>query len=151
MKWLLLLSIVFAVVILAILRRKYLERKPPLPQPVWETRTPISFEEFYDRYYVDSGLPDATVFKLLEFIALSCGIEYRKLRPEDELDTFPKGSLKKHVLEFAEILVKASSRADTPEARYWFDPQVNTVDDFIRKLGPLAAKVEEQQRQLHHG
>jgi hypothetical protein len=54
------------------------------------------------------------------------------------------------VLEFAEIMVKATQGA-APRSGIWFDPRIETVDDFIRKLGPLAARVEERQRQLHHG
>jgi hypothetical protein len=92
----------------------------------------------------------AVVFKLVEFISLSSGVDYKLILPDDSLDDFPKGSLRKHVVEFAEIMVKAT-RSGTSRTGLWFDPHIETVDDFIRKLGPLAERVEEQQRQLHHG
>ncbi|MGE5114166.1 MAG: hypothetical protein ACM3JB_25170 [Acidobacteriaceae bacterium] len=149
MKWLVIFGTVLVVIVAAILRRKMLERTPPPPPPVWESREHMHFEEFYSKFYADSGLSEAVVFKLLEFIALSSGIEYKLLRPEDRLDSFPKGSLEKHVLEFAEIMVKATRNVEAPVERQWFDPHIQTVDDFIRKLGPLASKVEEHHRQLH--
>ena len=149
MKWLIILGTVLVVIVAAILRRKMLERTPPLPPPVWESREHMPFEEFYSKFYADSGLSEAVVFKLLEFIALSSSVEYKLVRPEDALDSFPKGSLKKHVLEFAEIMVKATRCVEAPSERQWFDPNIQTVDDFIRKLGPLASKVEEHHRQLH--
>jgi hypothetical protein len=150
MKWLILLGTVVVIVVFAIVRRKMLERRPPPAPPVWDSRQPLPFEQFYDRYYAESGLSEAVVFKLLEFISLSSGVDYKLILPDDPLDNFPKGSLHKHVLDFAEIMVKAL-RAGAPRSGVWFDPQIQTVDDFIRKLGPLATRVEEQQRQLHHG
>jgi hypothetical protein len=150
MKWLILLAIVAIIIIFAIMRRKILERRPVPAPPVWESRHPLAFEQFYDRYYAESGLSEAVVFKLVEFISLTSGIDYKLILPDDSLDDFPKGSLRKHVLAFAEIMVKATQGA-APRSGIWFDPRIETVDDFIRKLGPLAARVEERQRQLHHG
>ena len=150
MKWLIILGIVLVVMIVAIIRRKMLERQPAPEPPVWNMREPMAFEKFYAEFYMNSGLSEAVVFKLLEFVALSSGVEYRLIRPEDSLETFPKGSLKKHVLEFAEIMVKATQTAQIPNRGLYFDPNIETVDDFIRKLGPLATRVEEHHRQLHH-
>ncbi len=150
MKWLIALSIVFIILIFAILRRKAAEKRPAPPPPVWESRERMRFEDFYEQYYGHSVLPEAVVFKLLEFVSLSSGVEYQLIRPEDPLDRFPKGSLRKHVLDFAEIMVKTLRHSEHKAAGMWFDPNIETVDDFIRKLGPLAARVEEHQRQLHH-
>ncbi len=150
MKWVIILGTILAVVVFAIIRRKMLERKPPPAPPVWNSRDRMQFEEFYAQFYVNSGLSEAVVFKLLEFVALTSGIEYKLIRPEDSLAAFPKGSLKKHVLEFAEIMVKATQTAQIPNRGLYFDPNIETVDDFIRKLGPLATRVEEHHRQLHH-
>jgi hypothetical protein len=150
MKWLILLGTVVIIVVFAIVRRKMLERRSPAAPPVWDSRIPLPFEQFYDRYYAESGVSQAVVFKLVEFISLSSGVDYKLILPDDSLDDFPKGSLRKHVVEFAEIMVKAT-RSGTSRTGLWFDPHIETVDDFIRKLGPLAERVEEQQRQLHHG
>ncbi len=150
MKWVIILGIVLAVMIVAIIRRKMMERQPAPEPPVWNTREPMAFEKFYAEFYMNSGLSEAVVFKLLEFVALSSGVEYRLIRPDDSLETFPRGSLKKHVLEFAEIMVKATQTAQIPNRGLYFDPNIETVDDFIRKLGPLATRVEEHHRQLHH-
>ena len=150
MKWLILLGTVVFIVVFAMVRRKMLERRPPPAPPVWESRLPLSFEQFYDRYFAESGLSEAVVFKLLEFISLSSGVDYKLILPDDSLDDFPKGSLRKHVVEFAEIMVKAT-RSGTSGTGLRFDPHIETVDDFIRKLGTLAERVEERQRQLHHG
>ncbi len=149
MKWLIVLAIVVLILIFAIIRRKVLERQAPPPPAVWESRHPLSFEQFYDNFYAESGLSQATVFKLLEFISLTSEVDYRLILPDDLLDSFPKGSLRKHVVEFAEIMVKATKGGMQPNSRIWFDPRIETVDDFIRKLGPLAARVEEHHRQLH--
>ncbi len=149
MKWVIILGTIIVVVIVAIIRRKMLERNPPPAPPVWDSRDPMPFEEFYAQFYTNSGLSEAIVFKLLEFVAMSSGVDYRLIRPEDLLDAFPKGSLKKHVLEFAEIMVKATQNAQIPNRGLYFDPNIQTVDDFIRKLGPLATRVEDHHRQLH--
>ncbi|HEX6878928.1 MAG TPA: hypothetical protein VF135_01065 [Terriglobales bacterium] len=151
MKWLIALSIVFIILIFAILRRKAIEKRPTPAPPVWESRERMRFEDFYQQYYGNSVLPEAVVFKLLEFVSLSSGVEYQLIRPEDLLDSFPKGSLRKHVLDFAEIMVRTLRHSGNKPSGMWFDPKIETVDDFIRKLGPLAARVEEHQRQLHHG
>jgi hypothetical protein len=149
MKWLVLLGTVIVIVVIAIVRRMMLERQPKPAPPVWDSRHPLPFEQFYDRYYAESGLSEAVVFKLVEFISLSSGVDYKLILPDDPLDNFPKGSLRKHVVEFAEIMVRAT-RGAAPRSGIYFDPRIETVDDFIRKLGPLAERVEEQQRQLHH-
>jgi hypothetical protein len=149
MKWLVMLGTVLAIVVAAIVRRMMMEKQPPPAPPVWESRERMAFEDFYAQFYKDSGLSEAVVFKLLEFVSLSSGVEYKLIRPEDSLDSFPKGSLKKHVLEFAEIMVKATRTAQIPKDGLYFDPNIQTVDDFIRKLGPLATRVEEHHRQLH--
>lgn len=149
MKWIIILGTIIVVLIVAVIRRKMLERQAPPTPPVWESRERMQFEDFYAQYYANSGLAEAVVFKLLEFISLSSGVEYKLIRPEDVLDAFPKGSLKKHVLEFAEIMVKATRTAHVPNQGPYFDPKIETVDDFIRKLGPLATRVEEHHRQLH--
>jgi hypothetical protein len=149
MKWLVILGTILVVVVGAIIRRKWLERRPTPAPPVWDSREPMTFEDFYRSFCADAGLDEAVVFKLLEFISLSSGVDYQRIRPEDPLDDFPRGSLRKHVLEFAEIMVRATPKTEIPGAGYWFDPKIETVDDFIRKLGPLAAKVEEHHRQLH--
>lgn len=149
MKWVIILGTIVVAVVAAIIRRKMLERQPPPAPPVWDSRERMQFEDFYAQFYVKSDLSEAVVFKLLEFIALSSGVEYKLIRPEDPLDAFPKGSLKKHVLEFAEIMVKATQNAQIPNQGLYFDPRIETVDDFIRKLGPLATRVEEHHRQLH--
>ncbi len=147
--WLIILGTILVIVIFAIIRQTMQKTHPAPAPPVWESRDPMSFEDFYANFYAESGLNEAVVFKLLEFISISSGIEYKLIRPDDVLDSFPKGSLRKHVLEFAEIMVKATQKAEIPNAGYWFDPKIETVDDFIRKLGPLATKVEEHHRQLH--
>jgi len=149
MKWVIILGTILVIVVAAIIRRKMLERKPPPAPPVWNSREVMQFENFYAQFYTNSGLSEAVVFKLLEFVSLSSGVEYKLIRPEDPLDGFPKGSLKKHVLEFAEIMVKATQNAQVPNRGLYFDPNIETVDDFIRKLGPLATRVEEHHRQLH--
>src|SRR5512146_1551350 len=141
MKWIVILGVVAVAVAIAIVRRKMLERRPPAEPPVWDSRTEMAFEEFYPTFYANSGLSEAVVFKLLEFVALSSGVQYKLIRPEDSLDAFPRGSLKKHVLEFAEIMVKATRTAQIPNQGLYFDPRIETVDDFIRKLGPLAMRV----------
>lgn len=150
MKWLVILGTILVVVVVAVVRRKMLERRPPPAIPAWSSREPMVFEEFYAQFYANSGLAEAVVFKLVEFVSLSSGVEYKLIRPEDRLDDFPKGSLKKHVLEFAEIMVSATRTAQIPNRGFYFDPNIETVDDFIRKLGPLATRVEEHHRQLHH-
>jgi hypothetical protein len=150
MKWLILFCTMLAVIAFAIIRRKMLERRPKPAPPMWESRQPLPFEQFFDKYYAESGLTEAVVFKLLEFVSLTSGVDYKLILPDDPLDDFPKGSLRKHVLEFAEIMVKVTRASGPPRSGIWFDPRIETVDDFIRKLGPLAARVEEQQRQLHH-
>lgn len=150
MKWILLISIVIVILIFAILRKKMLARRPAPAPPVWPTRHPLEFEEFYDRFYAESGLSNTTVFKLVEFISMTSGVDYKLILPDDRVDDFPKGSLRKHILEFAEIMVKATRATEPPKSGVWFDPKIDTVDDFIRKLGPLAARVEEQQKQVHH-
>lgn len=150
MKWLLIVSLVFIILIIAIVRQRTLARRPAPPPPVWETRSPISFEQFYDRYYAESGLSEPTVFKMMEFISLASSIDYRLILPDDRLDDFPNGSLRKHVLEFGAVLVNAKQNRSQPTSRVLLHAQIDTIDDFIRKLGPLAARVEEQQRQLHH-
>jgi hypothetical protein len=149
MKWLVILGTVLVIAVVAIVRRKMLERRPPPAIPAWSSREPMAFEEFYAQYYSNSGLAEAVVFKLVEFVSLSSGVEYKLIRPEDRLDGFPKGSLKKHVLEFAEIMVKATRTAQLSSDRFYFDPNIETVDDFVRKLGPLASRVEDYHRQLH--
>lgn len=151
MRWLILLGTVLAVVIFAIARRKIVERRPPAPPPVWDTRTPIAFEEFFRAFYATSGLEESVVFKLLEFVALSSGVNYKLIRPEDPLDSFPGESLKRHVRTFAETMARATCRATLANTIAWANTPVETVDDFIRKLGPLATQVEEHQRQLHNG
>lgn len=150
MKWVIILGTILVVVVAAIIRRKMLEGRPPSAPPVWGSREPMQFEDFYAQFYSDSGLSEAVVFKLLEFVSLSSGVAYKLIRPEDSVDAFPKGSLKKNVLEFAEIMVKATRTAQVPNQGFYFDPNIETVDDFIRKLGPLAMRVEEHHRQLHH-
>jgi hypothetical protein len=150
MKWLILVSIVVVILVFAIVRQKMIARRPAPPPPVWDSRHPLPFEQLYDRYYAESGLSEETVFKLLEFISLTSGVDYKLILPDDHLDEFPKGSLRKHVLEFAEIMVRATRVGTQQRSGLWFDHHIETVDDFIRKLGPLAARVEEQQRQLHH-
>lgn len=150
MKWVIIFGTILVLVIVAMIRRKVLERKPPPVLPDWKSRDPMQFEEFYSQFYRNSGLSEAVVFKLLEFVSISSGVEYKLIRPEDLLDAFPKGSLKKHVLEFAEIMVKATRTAQVRNQGLYFDPNIETVDDFIRKLGPLATRVEEHHRQLHH-
>lgn len=149
MKWVLLISIVLIILVFAILRKKVVSRPQP-SAPMLDSRRPIPFEEFYDHYYAESGLSDTTVFKLIDFISITSGVDYKLILPDDRIDDFPKGSLRKPILEFAEIMVKAVRTTEPPKSGVWFDPQIETVDDFIRKLGPLAARVEEQQRQLHH-
>ncbi len=150
MKWLILFTIVVIILVFAIVRQKMIARRPVPRPPVWDSRHPLPFEQFYDRYYAESGLSEETVFKLLEFISLTSGVDYKLILPEDQLDQFPKGSLRKHVVEFAEIMVRATRVGTQQRTEMWFDHHIETVDDFIRKLGPLAARVEEQQRQLHH-
>ncbi|MDT8071110.1 MAG: hypothetical protein ROO76_23375 [Terriglobia bacterium] len=149
MKWLVMLGTILAIVIVAIVRRMMMEKQSPPPPPVWDSRERMPFESFYEQFYKDSGLSEAVVFKLLEFVSLSSGVEYKLIRPEDSLESFPRGSLKKHVLEFAEIMVKATRTAQITNQGQYFDPNIQTVDDFIRKLGPLAMRVEEHHRQLH--
>jgi hypothetical protein len=150
MKWLVILGTILVVVVAAVIRRRMLEKRPPPAPPVWDSREPMAFEAFYLQFYADSGLAEAVVFKLLEVISISSGLDYKLIRPEDPLDAFPKGSLKKHVLEFAEIMVRATRTAQLPTEGSYFDPNIETVDDFIRKLGPLATRVEDYHRQLHH-
>ncbi len=149
MKWVIILGTILVVIVAAIIRRKIVERRAPPAPPMWHSRDPMQFEEFYTQYYANSGLSEAVVFKLLEFISISSSVEYKLIRPEDSLDAFPKGSLKKNVLEFAEIMVKATRTAHVPKHGLYFDPKIETVDDFIRKLGPLATQVEEHHRQQH--
>lgn len=148
MKWLFLIIIVI-IMVFAIFRQKLIARHPVPCSPVWDSRHPLPFEQFYGLYYLDSGLSEETVFKLVEFISMTSGVDYKLIRPDDPLDGFPKGSLRKHVFEFAEIMVRAT-RVGTQRSGMWFDRNIDTVDDFIRKLGPLAERVEEQQRQLNH-
>ena len=150
MKWVIIFGTIIVVIIVAIIRRKMLERQPQPSPPVWNSRDSMPFEEFYAQFYTNSGLSEAVVFKLLDFVSISSGVEYQRIRPEDLLDAFPKGSLKKHVLEFAEIMVKATRTAQVQNQGLYFDPNIESVDDFIRKLGPLATRVEEHHRQLHH-
>src|SRR5262245_17194421 len=132
MKWLVLLGTMVVVITFAIVRRKIIERRPPAPRAVWETRTPVSFEEFFSNYYASSGLDETVVFKLLEFISLSGGIDYKLIRPEDPLDSFPRGALKKHVHKFAETMAQATGKATLANTIAWANTPVETVDDFVR-------------------
>ncbi|HXE92039.1 MAG TPA: hypothetical protein VNK82_13865 [Terriglobales bacterium] len=114
-------------------------------------RSPLSPEAFFATYYQSSGLPKEVVFKLLEDLERATGVPRTLLRPDDRLwegsvvDESLFDSLHTVALETAlqEISEQAGCRIELA--------QLETVDAYIRTLGPWEAKQHLTTETRRHG
>ncbi len=108
-----------------------------VPTPTeFALRTPMSFEEFYSRYYADGKIDRAFVKKILEYVSKAGGVPAEQLRPEDRLDTLPKRTASLGA-RFVEKMLSAGLRHSTegqgaPVVEFHLD----TIDSLIRQLEP---------------
>jgi hypothetical protein len=114
-------------------------------------RSPLSPEAFFATYYQNSGLPREVVFKLLEDLERATGVPRTLLRPEDRLwegsvvDESLFDSLHTVVLETALQQISEQSGRRIELA------QLETVDAYIRTLGPWEEKQHLTTETRRHG
>lgn len=151
MKWIFLA--VFALVVFLLFRRMNREQRltpdsAPALQPgpgmdLWAQRSPMGFDDFYNRYYAASKLDRYYVQKTLQFIAANGGVSADRVRPEDRIEDFPKKNLAK-MAGFAEKVL--AGPVGTMAQQHGLDVskvQLKTVDDIMRQFeayGPLVGE-----------
>lgn len=108
----------------------------PVGMPMFSTRSPMSFDDFYSQYYAAENIDRSFVQQVLEMVSRAGGIPVEQLRPEDRLDQFPKHMLYRGV-QFLEKVLEAGIRKRAAEQGI---PSVEfhlvTIDDLIRQLEP---------------
>jgi hypothetical protein len=110
------------------------------------SRRPIlSFDEWYDRYYANTGLRRDLVAKVVNAFAGEVGVEPTSLQPTDRLDTELAVTLAgvpfDDAFELAELaiaqLVRETTRSNLPNAETW-----ETLDDVVRGVCGFVQRAE---------
>ncbi|MDT8071111.1 MAG: hypothetical protein ROO76_23380 [Terriglobia bacterium] len=146
MKWLLLA--LCAVILFWLLRRLgqqqstiVLSANAPLKtaasgtiDPTFAGRIPMSFDEFYNRYYAGANIDRDFVSQVLQFVSKAGGVPAELLRPEDRLDSLPRHTVS---LQFAKkMLETAMQRQAAAQGIQVPEFQLETLDDVILQLEP---------------
>ena len=99
-------------------------------------RSSVPDEEFFERFYSDSGIPKQTVCEIRGFIASEYSIQADKLLPSDRFsEELSAGRFWDWDSGYA-ILVFALERA-AKEKGVTLDRGFETVDEFIRVMGEV--------------
>lgn len=108
----------------------------PVAEPVFALRSPMSFDEFYNRYYAADKIDRTFVQQVLNLASKAGGIPAEQLRPEDRLDQLPKHLLYRGV-QFVEQMLDAGIRRRAIEQGIPpVEFHLQTIDDLIRQLEP---------------
>ncbi len=108
----------------------------PSSPPEYSLRTPMSFEDFYHRYYEKNNIDREFVRKILEYISKSGGVPMEQLRPEDRLDALPK-RFAYLGMKVVEKMVGGAMQNRAAQEGVQIQPlHLSTVDDLIRQLEP---------------
>lgn len=146
MKWIIL--IVAAIFVFLIFRRINREQNvvsyptdPNQPTPTasptqteFALRTPMSFDDFYRRYYAADNIDREFVRRVLAYVSKVGGVTPEQLRPEDRLDSMPNRSAFRSLKLVERFVGGMSGRV---AAEQGLPPQrlhLDTVDDLIRSL-----------------
>jgi hypothetical protein len=99
-------------------------------------RAPMSFDDFYNRFYASEKFDREFVQKILMYVAAAGGVEAEQLRPEDRLDALPKRTAY-YGMKFVEKMVGGALAKQAREQGVAV-PEVNfdTLDSLIRQLEP---------------
>ncbi|HEX6878929.1 MAG TPA: hypothetical protein VF135_01070 [Terriglobales bacterium] len=109
---------------------------PPSAPPEYSLRTPMSFDDFYSRYYAKDNIDREFVRKILEYVAKSGGVPMEQLRPEDRLDALPR-RFAYLGMKLVEKMVGGAMQSRANQEGIQMQPlHFNTVDDLIRQLEP---------------
>jgi hypothetical protein len=108
----------------------------PVAEPAFALRSPMSFDEFYNKYYAADKIDRSFVRQVLEMVSKAGGIPVEQLRPEDRLDQFPKHMLYRGV-QFMEKMLESGIRKRAVEQGIPpIEFHLETIDDLIRQLEP---------------
>lgn len=108
----------------------------PAAEPIYALRSPMSFDEFYNKYYAADKIDRSFVQQVLEMVSKAGGIPVEQLRPEDRLDQFPKHMLYRGV-QFVEKMLESGIRKRAVEQGIPpIEFHLETIDDLIRQLEP---------------
>jgi hypothetical protein len=108
----------------------------PIGEPMFALRTPMSFDEFYNRYYAADNIDRSFVRQVLEMVSKAGGIPVEQLRPEDRLDQLPKHMAYRGV-QFVQKMLEAGIRKSAVEQGIPpIEFHLETIDDLIRQLEP---------------
>jgi hypothetical protein len=148
MKWIALM--VFAFVLFLIFRRMNREQgagelpgeftQPGAPPPGNATqfalRAPMSFDDFYSRYYASENINREFVMKVLAYVAHAGGVPAEQLRPEDRLDALPKRSAYVGMKMVEKMVGKALNLGAVEHSGPIPETHLDTLDNVIRLLEP---------------
>ena len=101
-------------------------------------RKPLESDDFYEKFYADSGLPRALVLELLQEVGDSVEIVPTLLRPQDRIlvELSDLKSLKPADGGLAEVTFAAQRRQKKLGVTVDIT-KIQTVDDYIRRFGAL--------------
>lgn len=146
MKWLLLA--IGAVILYWFLRRlgreqvsvAYSEPMQPIAtpsaEPTFSLRSPMPFDEFYNKYYASDKIERSFVRQVLEMVSRAGGVPVEQLRPEDRLDQFPKHMLYRGVQFLQKMLESGIRKRAVEQGIPPIEFHLETIDDLIRQLEP---------------
>ena len=99
----------------------------------FRSRHTLTEDQFYCRFYADSGIPRESVSRALELVTEALEVPAGKLRPSDQFE----GELGPSTLldeTLSELSHETAWSVDCPDAILW--SSVLTLDDYIREVGP---------------
>ena len=108
----------------------------PAVGPIFALRSPMSYDEFYSRYYAADKIDRSFVRQVLDMVSKAGGIPVEQLRPEDRLDQLPKHMAYRGV-QFVQKMLEAGIRKRAIEQGIPpIEFHLETIDDLIRQLEP---------------
>ena len=78
-------------------------------------RTSLSFDEFYDQYYADSGISRSIVLRILDVTADQFGVAAGQIRPDDNFLQTNLADAIYYVIEISEEFGLSTKRLDELE------------------------------------
>jgi len=148
MKWIVLLALAYLLFIVfrRINRDQNVAQYPADPnQPVslaaptqteFALRAPMSFDDFYSRYYAQDNIDREFVRKILTYVAHSGGVPAEQLRPEDRLHDLPKRSAYFGMKMVEKLVGGALNNRAREQGVAVPELRLDSLDSLIRQLEP---------------
>ena len=100
------------------------------------SREDLSPEEFYDKYYISTGLERDLVIELLIHVSKEIGVPVEKLRPEDRfLVELHPGKFNEWDSGYGILIFELNNMAKKQEKK--IEKKIETIDDYLREMSKV--------------